>query len=55
MNLNQVLQNGNLTILDISYNHLGDAGIQKLSIGLQGKISLQKLYMIDCKFGIPGC
>jgi methylthioribose-1-phosphate isomerase len=27
MNLNNVLQNGNLTILDISYNHLGDLGI----------------------------
>jgi hypothetical protein len=40
MNLNNVLKYGNLTFLDISYNNLGDLGIQQLSVGLVGKITL---------------
>ena len=54
INLNQVLRFGNLMVLDLSYNHLGDMGIEQLSVGLVGKIALKKLHMIDCKFGQAG-
>jgi len=50
-NLNYILRYGNLIILDISFNNLGDAGAEKLSRGLAGKISLRKLLMEDCKIG----
>jgi Ran GTPase-activating protein (RanGAP) involved in mRNA processing and transport len=50
-NLNYILRYGNLIILDISFNNLGDVGTEKLSRGLAGKISLRKLLMEDCKIG----
>jgi Ran GTPase-activating protein (RanGAP) involved in mRNA processing and transport len=50
-NLNYILRYGNLIVLDISFNNLGDAGAEKLSRGLAGKISLRKLLMEDCKIG----
>ena len=52
--MNYVLQYGNLTVLDISNNHLGDLGVEQLSVGLIGKITLRKLYMTNCKFGQLG-
>jgi hypothetical protein len=50
-NLNYILRYGNLILLDISFNNLGDSGAEKLSRGLAGKISLRKLMMEDCKIG----
>ena len=41
-------------MLDISYNHLGNTGVEQLTVGLMGKISLKKLSMVDCKFGRGG-
>lgn len=53
-NLNFVMRFGNLQTINLSYNNLGDLGIYKLSIGLAGKISLQKIIIVACKITMPG-
>lgn len=50
-NLNYCLRYGNLTLLDLSSNNLGNSGLEHLCFGLIGKIKLQKLLLADCKFG----
>jgi len=52
--LNLLIKFGNLHTLDISNNNLGDSGVKLLSRGLYGKISLEKLTMVDCKFTMLG-
>ena len=53
-NLNYAMRYGNLHTINLSYNNLGDHGIYKLSIGLAGKISLQKIIIVMCKITMPG-
>ena len=45
---------GNVQTLDLSYNSLGDVGIQLLSVGLKGQIKIKKLFLVDCKFTTVG-
>ena len=49
-----LMENKNLTHLNISYNNIGDDGVRHVTEGLQQNDTLTMLVLYDCNISVKG-
>ena len=49
-----LMENKNLTHLDISFNNIGDDGVRHVTEGLQQNDTLTELELYNCKISLKG-
>ena len=49
-----LMENKNLTHLNISYNRIGDDGVSHVTEGLQQNDTLTELQLNECKISVKG-
>ena len=49
-----LMENKNLTHLNIGYNDVGNDGVRHVTEGLQQNVTLTQLELYDCKISVKG-
>ena len=49
-----LMENKNLTHLDIGSNNIGDDGVRNVTEGLQQNDTLTELWLINCEISVKG-